>query len=142
MASYRIEIQEIIPVARDKAFAVFADHRRFGKLLGAPVRRIKESDQADPNGVGSVRRIGVGPIGLEEEILTFEPDSLIEYTLTSVSPIRNHFGRIRFEDHTDGQTRINYTITFDDVVPYTGKLVASTLENGLRKGIRRLPKLI
>ena len=141
MAMYTIEIAETFDVPRRKVFALFADHHRFGKLLGAPVKRIKDSDQADPNGIGSVRKIGIGPIGLEETVLNFEPDSLIEYAITSLSPIRNHHGRIRFEDTPDGRTRLNYTITFEDVVPFTGKVVSTALEQGIRRGIRRVPQL-
>lgn len=141
MAMYTIEIDETFDVPRRKVFALFADHQRFGKLLGAPVKRIKDSDQADPNGIGSVRKIGIGPIGLEETVLNFEPDSLIEYAITSLSPIRNHRGRIRFEETSEGGTRLNYTITFEDIVPFTGKVVSSALEQGLRRGIKRVPKL-
>lgn len=138
---YTIEIDETFDVPRSKVFALFAEHERFGKLLGAPAKRIKDSDQADPNGIGSVRKIGIGPIGLEETVVGFEPDSLIEYTITSMSPIKNHFGRIRFEDAPEGKTRVNYTISFDDVIPFTGKLVQSALEQGIRKGIKRVPKM-
>ncbi|SFM13233.1 SRPBCC family protein [Marinobacter zhejiangensis] len=138
---YTIEIDETFEVPRSKVFALFAEHERFGKLLGAPAKRIKDSDQADPNGLGSVRKIGIGPIGLEETVIGFEPDSLIEYTITSMSPLKNHMGRIRFEDTPEGHTRINYTITFDDVIPFTGKLVQSALEQGIRKGIRRVPRM-
>lgn len=141
MAMYTIEINETFDVPRDRVFALFADHHRFGKLIGAPVKRIKDSHQADPNGIGSVRKIGIGPIGLKETVLNFEPDSLIEYAITSLSPIRNHMGRIRFEETADGLTRINYTITFDDIVPFTGKVVSTALEQGLRRGIKRVPRL-
>ncbi len=141
MAMYTIEINETFDMPRDRVFALFADHHRFGKLIGAPVKRIKDSDQADPNGIGSVRKIGIGPIGLKETVLNFEPDSLIEYAITSLSPIRNHMGRIRFEETADGLTRINYTITFDDIVPFTGKVVSTALEQGLRRGIKRVPRL-
>lgn len=141
MAIYSIEIDETFNVPRNKVFALFADHERFGKLLGAPAKRIKDSDQADPNGIGSVRRIGIGPIGLEETVIGFEPDVLIEYSITSRSPLRNHVGRIRFEDTADGQTWVNYTITFEDIVPFTGKLVAAALEKGIRKGIRGVPRM-
>lgn len=141
MAIYYIEINEIFDVPRRKVFALFADHHRFGKLIGAPVKRIKDSDQADPNGIGSVRKIGIGPLSLEETVLGFEPDSLIEYAITSMSPIRNHIGRILFTDTADGQTRIHYTISFEDIVPYSGKVVCAALEQGLRRGIRRVPKL-
>ncbi|MFL1455938.1 SRPBCC family protein [Marinobacter sp. GN3S48] len=141
MAMYTIEIDETFDVPRNRVFALFADHGRFGKLLGAPVKRIQDSDQADPNGTGSVRKIGIGPLSLEETVIGFEPDSLIEYTITSMSPIRNHMGRIRFEDVGEGGTRVNYTITFEDIVPFTGKVVSAALEQGIRKGIKRVPKL-
>ncbi len=141
MAMYTIEIDETFDVPRRKVFALFADHHRFGKLLGAPVKRIKDSDQADPNGIGSVRKIGIGPIGLEETVLNFEPDSLIEYAITSLSPIRNHHGRIRFDETPNGGTRLNYTITFEDIVPFTGKVVSTALEQGLRRGMKRVPRL-
>ncbi len=137
---YTIEVDETFDVPRQKVFALFAEHERFGKLLGAPAKRIKDSDQADPNGLGSVRKIGIGPIGLEETVVGFEPDSLIEYSITSLSPLKNHIGRIRFEDTPDGQTRVNYTITFDDIIPFTGKLIQSALEQGIRKGIKRVPR--
>ncbi len=137
---YTIEVDETFDVPRQKVFALFAEHERFGKLLGAPAKRIKDSDQADHYGLGSVRKIGIGPIGLEETVVGFEPDSLIEYSITSLSPLKNHIGRIRFEDTPDGQTRVNYTITFDDIIPFTGKLIQSALEQGIRKGIKRVPR--
>lgn len=141
MAMYRIEIDETFDVPRSRVFALFADHHRFGKLLGAPVKRIKDSDQADPNGIGSVRKIGIGPVGLEETVTNFEPDSLIEYTITSMSPIRNHLGCIRFDDAPGGKTRVHYTISFEDILPFTGKAVSAALEQGIRRGIRKVPQL-
>lgn len=141
MAIHKIEIDETFDVPRSRVFALFADHERFGKLLGAPVKRVRDSDQADPNGVGSIRKIGIGPIGLKETVITFEPGLLIEYTITSMSPIRNHLGRIRFEDAPEGRTRVLYTISFEDIVPFTGKLVSSALDQGIRKGIKRVPRL-
>lgn len=141
MASYLIEIQETFDVPRRKVFDLFADHPRFGKMIGAPVKRIKDSDQADPNGTGSVRKIGIGPLSLQETVLVFEPHSLIEYAITSASPIRNHRGRIRFADTQDGKTLVHYTISFDDILPYSGKVISSALEQGLRRGIRRVPDL-
>ncbi|MDO6441015.1 SRPBCC family protein [Marinobacter sp. 2_MG-2023] len=141
MATHTFEIDETFNIPRSRVFALFADHHRFGKLLGAPVKRIKDSNQADPNGLGSVRKLGIGPVGLEETITCFEPDLLIEYTITSFSPIRNHLGRIRFEDTPEGLTRVRYRISFDDLVPFTGRLVSAALENAIRRGVRQVPRL-
>lgn len=141
MATHTIEIDETFDLPRHTVFALFADHGRFGRLLGAPVKRIRDSDQADPNGIGSVRWIGLGPIGVEETVTSFEPDSLIEYAITSFSPVKNHFGRIRFNSPSENQTRVQYTIHFEDSIPLTGALVKSALNQALRRGMRRVPAM-
>lgn len=142
MASHKIEIDETFDVPRHQVFALFADHQSFGKLLGAPVKRIRDSDQADPNGVGSVRKIGIGPIGVEETITSFEPETLIEYTIISLSPLKNHFGRIRFDSPSETTTRVHYTVYFEDAIPLTGALVRSALNQALKRGMRRVPAMV
>lgn len=142
MATHTIEIDETFDAPRHKVFELFADHDSFGKLLGAPVKRTRESDQADPNGIGSVRRIGIGPLSVEETVTGFEPESLIEYTITSLSPLKNHFGRIRFHSPSDHQTRVQYTVYFEDAIPLTGAVVKSALSQALRRGMRRVPRMV
>ncbi|WP_339800489.1 SRPBCC family protein [uncultured Marinobacter sp.] len=138
MPAYKAELIDILPASRDRVFDHLADHNRLGSLIGLPVRRIRDSDQADPNGTGSVRWIGLGPVGFEETILTFEPERLIEYTVTSLSGFRNHHGRVRLSDTTEGHTRLHYTIEFDEVIPFTGNSLQRALERILRRGARRL----
>lgn len=138
MANHRIEVDETFDAPRHQVFDLFADHKNFGRLLGAPVRRIRDSDQADPNGVGSVRKIGVGPVGVEQTITSFEPETLIEYTIISLSPLRNHFGRIRFDSPSKTTTRVNYTVYFEDVIPLTGAVVHSVLDQALKRTMRRV----
>ena len=103
-----------------------------------PVRRIRDSDQADPNGTGSVRWIGIGPVGIEETIITFEPDHLIEYTVTSFSAFRNHLGRIRLSETPDMSTYLHYTVDFDEVIPYSGPTLQAAMQRVLNRGARRL----
>jgi hypothetical protein len=140
MATYALEVEGSFDLPQERVFALFADHKRLGQLLGAPMKRIRDSDQADPNGLGSVRKIGIGPLALEETVTYFELDTLIEYSITSISPVRNHFGRIRF-GQANGKTQVYYSIQFDEVVPFTGKLVKNALEQAIQKGMKRVPKL-
>ncbi|HKK57032.1 SRPBCC family protein [Marinobacter sp.] len=142
MASHRIEIDETFDAPRQQVFALFADHQSFGKLLGVPVRRIRDSDQADPNGVGSVRKIGLGPFGVEQTITSFEPETLIEYTIISLSPLKNHFGRIRFDSPSKTTTRVNYSVYFEDAIPLSGSLVHSVLDQALKRTMRRVRTLV
>lgn len=142
MAIHTIEIDETFDLPLQDVFPLFADHQRFGRLLGAPVRRIRDSDQADPNGIGSVRRIGIGPLAIEETITSFEPDSLIEYAISSLSLLKNHSGRIRFISYSENQTRVQYSIYFEDAIPFTGAVVRAALNQALRRGMRRLPAMV
>lgn len=142
MPGFRVELTEQLPHPRAAVFRLVADHNRLGELIGLPVRRIRDSDQADPNGTGSVRWIGIGPVGIEETIITFEPDHLIEYTVTGFSAFRNHLGRIRLTELPDNGTRMHYTVDFEEVIPYSGPTLQAALERFLSRGARRLRQVL
>ncbi|MCK7545102.1 SRPBCC family protein [Marinobacter bryozoorum] len=142
MSKFRAELTEQLPFPREQVFSLLSDHNRLGELIGLPVRRIRDSDQADPNGTGSVRWIGIGPVGIEETIITFEPDHLIEYTVTSFSAFRNHLGRIRLSETPDRLTGLHYTVDFDEVVPYSGTTLQAAMQRVLNRGARRLQKVL
>lgn len=138
MPNFRAELTDHLPFPRDEVFDLISDHNRLGDLTGLPIKRIRDSDQADPNGTGSVRWVGIGPVGFEETIITFEPDHLIEYTVTSFSAFRNHLGRIRLSETRERSTHILYTVEFDEVIPYSGRSLQLALERVLHRGLHRL----
>ncbi|HUS24718.1 MAG TPA: SRPBCC family protein [Candidatus Binatia bacterium] len=136
MAQQQVVFEEFIAAPREKVFAFFADHEKFGTLFGGKVKRIKDAPGADPNGLGSVRLIP-GPGGaFEETIVSFQAPELIEYRVTRGSPIKNHLGRIEFHDETAG-TKVRYTISFEPRIPLTGSLIAGILR---ASWCRNLPK--
>ncbi|MEQ1440165.1 SRPBCC family protein [Fontimonas sp. SYSU GA230001] len=125
MPSQEVRVQARVHAPIEKVFAFFADHERFATLLGGRCTRIKDG-QGDPNGLGSVRSIGPGPLAFEETIVTFEPNQRIEYTVTRGSPIKNHLGTIDFHAEDD-VTVVDYVIRFDGKLPFTGPLIAAAL---------------
>ena len=110
----------------ERVFAFFADHERFITLMGGRCRRIVDG-QDEPNGLGSVRRIGPGPLSFDETIVAFEKNARIEYAITRGSPVRNHRGVIEFRADR-GQTLVDYVIRFEPKLPLTGGLIASGLK--------------
>jgi len=128
MPKHEIRLSARIHAPVEKVFAFFADHERFGTLFGGSARRIREGDR-EPNGLGSVRRIGPGPLSFDETIVAFEPNQRIDYQITRGSPIKNHIGQIRFS-HADGATLVDYVIRFDPKIPCTGGLIAKLLDGG------------
>jgi uncharacterized protein YndB with AHSA1/START domain len=141
MPSQEVVMDGDFAAPRAQVFAAFADHARFGRIMGGRFTRIRDAaDPNDPNGLGSVRELrGLGP-AFEETIVTYQPPSLIEYRVTRGSPIKNHLGRIEFSDAPGGGTRIHYVIRFDPRVPFTGSLIAGVLRGAWPKAVTRVMK--
>lgn len=142
----RVHFQANTSAPRETVFAFFADHDRFGTLFappfaarpGALIRRVAEAPEGDdPNGLGSVRAVRLkGLTLLEEVIVGYEPDQMIEYTATR-GPIRNHLGRIVLEEDGRGGTHIDYRIWLDGKLPGLGALLGLQLRRTLASGWRR-----
>lgn len=141
MPGQRVRFRRQYEAPPRRVFALFADHERFGKLLGVPCRRIKTAPHDDnPNGVGSVRRIANGPAAFEETVLVCDAPKLIEYTVTRGSPLKNHHGRIEFNAVTGGNTQVTYTIEFDALIPLTGTAITVALNQLIGRAMNRVPR--
>lgn len=118
-----------------QVFEFMLDHEQFGRIWPGAFRRIQDAPAGtNPNGLGSVREIRIGPIRFEETIVTCEPHSLIEYRVTRGSPIRNHLGRMAFSAVGNG-TELDYVIRFDARIPCTGRLIENSLVRDWNRGI-------
>jgi hypothetical protein len=149
MAQNTVSFSEHFKATPAQVFPYFANHATFGAMAGGPVaaklkfiRRIRLGENLkQPDGVGSVRRIGYGPLGFEETVRTSEPGKLIEYFISKGSPLKNHFGRIEF--HADGKgTRVDYTITFEPKVPGTGGVLKGVLNSMIAPAFGRIRKAL
>lgn len=141
MAKNFIQMNETFNAPVSTVFAELSDHEKMGKVLGAKVKRIKDG-KGNVNGIGSVRRITPVPLAdFEETVTGFEPNKLIEYTVTKGSPIKNHLGRMVFSE-SNGKTHLHYTIQFDMKlgIPFTGFLLKTVLEKVISSGLHKLAK--
>lgn len=141
MAKNFIQMNETFNAPASTVFAELSDHEKMGKVLGAKVKRIKDG-KGHVNGIGSVRRLTPVPLAdFEETVTGFEPNKLIEYTVTKGSPIKNHLGRMVFSE-SNGKTHLHYTIQFDMKlgIPFTGFLLKTVLEKVISSGLHKLAK--
>lgn len=138
MSPQRIVITQHFTQPVEQVFAALADHERLGEVFGAPVSRIREG-QGSPNGVGSVRRIGPAPIGVQETVTTLEPNRRIVYRITRYGgPVRRHEGELLFAETADG-CELTWTIQFHSL-PLLGTVLAKGLERGIGRGLLRLAR--
>jgi Polyketide cyclase / dehydrase and lipid transport len=140
MAYKTISIVQDFPQPLSVVFAHLSHHDNLGRVFGMPVVRIAAArDSGEPDGVGSVRRLSLGPIRIEETVTGFEKDRLIEYRVTKGGFMKHHLGTMRFSEHAGG-TRLDYTIEVESLIPgFTGPLVKG-LDSGIRRGLAGLAK--
>lgn len=126
-----------------EVFNLLSDHQQMGKILNTSVRRVKDGNP-EINGLGSVRRIAPVPlpgVPFEETVTRFEPNRLIEYTVSKGSPIKNHLGRMLFSE-SGKTTKVKYTIQFESKlpIPFSGKVISVVLKQLLKVGLGKVEK--
>ena len=137
MPQQKVRFEQFFATGRERVFAYFADHEKFGRIWPGRFRRIRESaDATQPNGLGSVRQIKSAGFTFDETITAFDPPRCIEYRVTRGGPIKNHVGRLLFSE-VPGGTKLEYSIEFDPRLRFTGGLIASVLCASWHRGVHR-----
>ena len=119
-------------------FEALSEHENLGPVMGCKITRVRDGD-ASRNGAGTTRRLKIGPLPpIEETVTAAEPNSLIEYRISSGGrPLRGHWGVQRLTPTADGGTELDYRIGFDAPGPgmaaVVGKLITMQLSRGLPK---------
>jgi len=140
MAKIIITIDQEFNASVSEIFSIISDHEALGKLIGMKIKRIVDSSGNNINGLGSIRLIkAFGSPEFEEEIISFEENKLIEYTIIKGSPLKNHRGRQEFSQ-LNGKTSLHYTIEFEPRVsiPLWGSILKIAVKMPIAKGIKKL----
>jgi uncharacterized protein YndB with AHSA1/START domain len=126
----------------ERVFAYLSDHENLGVVF-APMRieRLRDGD-SERNGVGSVRRLSLkGMLPFEETVTGVVPNERIEFRISKGSPLKHHFGVMRFTPTENGGTHLDYTITFD-ALPGVAQAVAAILRKAVSDGLERSATLV
>lgn len=139
MSQHDFQVTYDSAMSVDQLFARLADHNQMGKVLGAPIKRIVDGDK-DVNGVGSVRKIGLGPLTvLEETVTSFVPGKSIEYTISRgpKAILHSHKGSLTFT-RTGKGSQVVWRIRFEAPIALVGTLLEKGLGRALALGLKRL----
>ena len=119
-------------------FAYLSEHENLGDLLGAKIERVRDG-HTERNGVGSVRRLRVGPAPpFEETVTEFTPPQRIVYRITRGSPIRNHLGVMEFSPLPGGGSHLDYRIRLASPIPGLALAVKTSLTRSISKSLAQL----
>ena len=134
-----VDVQQDFSLPVDRVYAYLSEHEHLGPLFGATITRVKDGD-TERNGVGSVRRLKIGPLpSLLETITEVVPNALIRYRITQGGrPIRDHEGVMRFTSTPGGGTHLDYQIRLRSEVPLVDRIVKAGLTRNISRGLKQV----
>ncbi len=111
-AAVSLSFTRVVPASPDEVFGVLADHERWA-LWFADFRRA-EVTSPGREGVGTTRRVWVGPMVLDERFVAWEPGRRFAFTMLSTNlPILSAMVEDWRLAPVDGGTRVEYLVGFD-----------------------------
>ena len=136
MRAHHLIVDRDFPQPPERVFDYLAEHENLAEMFGAKVTRLQDGSDGERNGVGSVRRLNVGPLPpFEETVTEFERPSRIVYRITKGSPLRGHVGVMTFAPDGRGGTRFHYDIRLASPIPGLAAIVRASLTRSVDKGL-------
>lgn len=140
-----IQVKKEFNAPIEQVFDLLSKHSTYNVAF-APIQveRIKDSaDPECPDGVGSVRRMGFGPVKpLQEQITLLELNERIEYEIIKNPLVKHHLGVIEFEAKGADKTLVTYTIELQARAPFVSKLILAQLKSAIKLGFSKLAKTV
>jgi uncharacterized protein YndB with AHSA1/START domain len=121
-------------------FAHLAEHENLAELFGTKITRLRDGDDGERNGVGSVRQLRLGLLPpFEETVTEYVPSERIVYRITKGSPLRGHVGVMSFASAAGG-TRFVYDIRLASPVPGLVSLVRAVLTRSITQALAKVER--
>ncbi|OEY95491.1 polyketide cyclase [Acinetobacter proteolyticus] len=124
----------------DLIFHIFSKHRTFNTVLW-PIQSVvikTSEDNQNTDGVGSIRKMGVGVFKpIQEEITQSLPNQMIEYQMIKNCVFAYHLGRLEFAEW-EGRTHLTYTIWLESKVPLVTQISLMQLKLSATRGLKKI----
>jgi uncharacterized protein YndB with AHSA1/START domain len=135
MRACHVHVEHRFDSPPERIFGYLAEHENLAEVFGAKVKRLRDGEDGERNGVGSVRQLQIGPMPpFEETVTEFVPNERIVYRITKGSPLRGHVGVMTFEPDSDG-TRFVYDIRLASPVPGLALIVRGALTRSITRSL-------
>jgi uncharacterized protein YndB with AHSA1/START domain len=136
MRAHHVEVEHLFAKPPERVFAYLAEHENLADIFGAKVTRLKDGEDGERNGVGSVRKLQIGPLPpFEETVTEFVPAQRIVYRITKGSPLKGHVGVMQFAPTASGGTKFDYDIRLAAAIPGLAALVKASLTRSVERGM-------
>src|ERR1700730_5189612 len=110
MRAHFVHLEHDFSKPPERIFAYLAEPEHLAGLFGTSVMCVRDAAEGGHNGLGSSRRLKLGPLPpFEEPVPEFVPGERIVYRITRGSALRDHLATMTFLPEGHG-TRFYYDI--------------------------------
>lgn len=135
-----VEVRHHFRAPIDRVWGRYTDHVSWSDWAGLGRVKLARAGVPAPNGVGCVREFAAGGMGLQEEVLSFEPPHRMTYRIARGGwPIADHAGEVTFAPR-DGGTDVVWRCRFRSRVPGLGGLLRAGIARVFRGALRGLER--
>ncbi|HEU5470829.1 MAG TPA: SRPBCC family protein [Actinophytocola sp.] len=108
-------------------FALEADGSQWSRWALIPHSFWERQGDPAPAGIGAVRALGLRPLLVREETVTYEPDRRHAYVMRSRMPVRDYRGELELTPRPDGGTDLVWRGSFTELVRGSGPVARAAL---------------
>ncbi len=135
MRAHHVHIEHEFAKPPERIFAYLSEHENLAEVFGAKVTRLRDGD-GERNGIGSVRKLQIGPLPpFEEAVTEFVVPERVVYKITKGSPLRGHLGVMTFAATPSGGTRFVYDIRIASPIPGIAPIVRASLTRSITQAL-------
>jgi len=130
-----IRVERTVQAPIEQVFEGISDHAGYVRFRGIRSAELVRPGHSEPNGLGALRRIKLGPLVFEEEITAFDRPVRMDYLITKLNvPFHHEGGSIRLEATPEGTTKALWTSAFEIPIPVVGGITAAAFAAALHNG--------
>ena len=143
---FNIHVQYTLNTDIETVFDAISDHAAYGKFNAVRFAQLVEpsSEYDEPNGLGALREVHVGPLQLHERITKFERPTQMDYHIESSKPvdIRHNLGSIKLTAVDAEHTHVSWESQGFIQMPLIGWLIDKRFSQLGAKGFLSILKHI
>ena len=138
MRAHHVHVEHRFAKPPEAIFAYLAEHENLAEVFGAKITRLRDGEDGQRNGVGSVRQLRIGPLpAFEETVTEFVVPERIVYRISKGSPLRGHVGVMTFAP-SGGGTDFVYDIRLASPIPGVAAIVRATLTRSITAALAKV----
>jgi len=142
MATAWVHVEHDFSKPVDRVFAFLSEHENLETLFPAKIKRLRDGEDGQRNGVGSARQLKLGPLpAFEETNIEVVPNQKILYRITKGSPLNDHEGVMTFSERPGGGAHLDYRIRLGAAVPGLAKIVSLALTRDIKRGLPKVDQM-